>query len=191
MASQDLKQRIRDDDPQTTTTMNNKSNNKSTKRDRRVGMAKRGLRSLSVAVLVPLSLTLINIYLFGSTHTYGDLVKPFWFPPFWLLHATCIVSSSLMGLSAWLIWAEGGFHNNPMALSLYLAQLTISLAWDPIVFQMGASWIGLVMCLAMFGALVGCSRVFREVNPIAADLVMLCSVWAAFLAIVNLTLVFL
>ncbi|KAL9384995.1 hypothetical protein Peur_022005 [Populus x canadensis] len=68
----------------------------------------------------------------------GSISMPFWFPPPWALHLTCMTSSFLMGLSAWLVWAEGGFHRNPAALYLYLAQLGLSLAWDPIVFRMAA-----------------------------------------------------
>ncbi|KAJ9189342.1 hypothetical protein P3X46_000650 [Hevea brasiliensis] len=162
-----------------------------TRRDKRMAMAKRGIRSLAIAVAFPLALTLFNIYLFGSINGYGAVSKPFRFFPMWALHFTYLASSSLMGLSAWLVWAEGGFHREPTILSLYMAQLGLSLAWDPIVFRMGETWIGLVVCLAMFGALVGCSRQFKEVNPIAGDLVKPCLAWATILAIVNLKLVFL
>jgi benzodiazapine receptor len=164
------------------------TSNKS-KRNRNMGMAKRGLRSLAVAVSVPLSLTLASIYL-GSSHSHGSLQKPFWFLPLWALHVTCMASSFLMGLSAWLVWAEGGFHRNPTALSLYLAQLGLSFVWNPIVLGAGATRVGLVVCLAMFGALTRCCWIFKEVNPIAADLTKPCLAWTAFLSIVNLKLVF-
>lgn len=97
-----------------------------------------------------------------------------------------------MGLSSWLVWAEGGFHKNPMALSFCLGELLLSLAWHhPIVLHVGANWVGLILCLATFGALAGCCRAYREVNPIASDLVKPCLAWTAFLAIVNLKLLFL
>ncbi|OMO81892.1 TspO/MBR-related protein [Corchorus olitorius] len=192
MESQTLKQRlVRDDDPVVTKDKDNNEKNRGNRRDKRMAMAKRGIRSLAVAVSFPLSLTLLNIYMFGSGHNYSALPKPFWFPPAWLLHITCMASSFLMGLSAWLVWAEGGFHARPTALSLYMAQLGLSLLWTPIVFWLRASWVGLVVCLAAFGALVGCWRDFRAVNPIAGNLVKPCLAWAAFLAIVNLKLVFL
>ncbi|KAJ4850573.1 hypothetical protein Tsubulata_017172 [Turnera subulata] len=192
---QNIKQRTRDDTHDTTTPASSSAMNSTSveavkamrsRRDKRMAMAKRGIRSLAVAVAFPLSLTLFNIYFFGSRNGYGTASKPFWFPPLWALHLTCLASSFFMSLSAWLVWAEGGFHKNPSALSFYLGQLGLSLAWDPVVFWMGASWFGLVVCLAMFGTLVGCSRQFREVNPIAGDLVKPCLAWAAFLAIVNL-----
>lgn len=96
-----------------------------------------------------------------------------------------------MGLSAWLVWAEGGFHKNPVALSVYLAQLVLGLLWDPIVFGAGAPWVGMVVCIGMFVALVGCSKVFQDVNPTAGDLMKPCLAWVAFLAVVNLKLVYL
>jgi benzodiazapine receptor len=192
MASQNLKHRT----TTTTTTGEDASistgtggtSNKS-KRNRNMGMAKRGLRSLAVAISVPLSLTLASIYL-GSSHSHGSLQKPFWFLPLWALHVTCMASSFLMGLSAWLVWAEGGFHRNPTALSLYLAQLGLSFIWNPIVLGAGATRVGLVVCLAMFGALTRCCWIFKEVNPIAADLTKPCLACTAFLSIVNLKLVF-
>ncbi|GLT42492.1 hypothetical protein SLA2020_164880 [Shorea laevis] len=187
MDSQNLKQRIKDEPGVTAA----KTGDNRPRRDKRMVMAKRGLRSLAVAVAFPLSLTLLNIYLFGSSHHgYATLRKPSWFPPLWLIHGTCMTTSFLMGLSAWLVWAEGGFHKNPTALSLYLAQLGLSLAWEIVVFRIGASWAGLVVCLATFGSLAGCSKVFRQMNPIAGDLVKPCLAWAAFLAVVNLKLVF-
>ncbi|GLT28503.1 hypothetical protein SLA2020_034290 [Shorea laevis] len=188
MDAQNLKQRIRDDPGIAATS---KPSDR-LRRDKRMAMAKRGLRSLAVAVTIPLSITVLNIYLSGSNrHGYGTLKKPFWFPPLWLLHVTCMASSFLTGLSAWLVWAEGGFHKNPTALSLYLAQLGLGLAWEMVVFRIGASWAGLVVCLATFGSLAGCSKAFRKTNPIAGDLFKPCLAWAAFLAVVNLKLIFL
>jgi benzodiazapine receptor len=199
MDSQNAKQRIRDTDydPNISNPTKSKDNSKTVrlKREKRVAMAKRGIRSLAIAVALPLSLTISNLYFFGTTRGYGtstgSISMPFWFPPPWALHLTCMTSSFLMGLSAWLVWAEGGFHRNPAALYLYLAQLGLSLAWDPIVFRMAAPWVGLLVCLATFAVLVGCSRQFKEVNPIAGDLVKPCLAWASFLAIVNLKLLFL
>ena len=189
MASQTLKHRSRDyPNIITTTTRNNKSTKN--RRENNMAMAKRGLRSLAITVSIPLSLTLLTIYL-TSTHSYVMASKPSWFPPLWAIHITSLASSFLLGVSAWLVWAVGGFHQNPTALSLYLAQLGLSLVWDPIVLGSGASWVGLAVCLATFGALVGCFRICKEVNPTAGDIIAPCLAWTAFLAIVNFTLIFL
>ncbi|KAE8686115.1 Translocator protein-like protein [Hibiscus syriacus] len=190
MDSQNLRQRSRDDSGVTAAaaTTDEKSRNR---REKRMEMAKRGLRSLVISVSLPLFLTLLNIYLFGSGRGYGAKPKPFWFPPLWLLHTACLAESFLMGLSAWFVWADGGFHVRPNAFSLYSAYLGFSLAWLPTVFWMGAGWSGLVLSLAMVATLFGCYSDFGKVNTIAGNLVMPCLAWAAFLSVVNLKLVFL
>nr|DAD39370.1 TPA_asm: hypothetical protein HUJ06_013693 [Nelumbo nucifera] len=142
-----------------------------TRRNRKMAMAKRGLRSLTLAVVVPLMLTIANIHFFGSSHSYGSLKKPFWYPSIRLLHLTCLISTILMGLSAWLVWAEGGFHQQNSALPLFIAQLALGLSWNPLVFVLEAFQTGLVVCVALFGALLGCYRTFRSINPIAGDLI--------------------
>lgn len=95
-----------------------------------------------------------------------------------------------MGLSAWMVWAEGGFHRYPMALLLCLAQLLFTVLWDPVVFGAGATRVGMIVCLGMFGSLIGCMRAFRQVNHVAGDLIKPCLAWTAFLFIVNLKLLF-
>ncbi|KAI4301391.1 hypothetical protein L6164_034674 [Bauhinia variegata] len=195
MASQgELKQRLRNDSD---------ANNKSTtgtdvrpRRDKKMAMAKRGLRSLVIAATLPLSLSLLTAYL-ASSHSKHDQHagtvtsrKLFWFLPTWALHLTCPASSLLMGLSAWLVWADGGFHRNPTALGLYLAQLALTLLWDPILFGAGATKAGLMVCLGILGTQVGCLRVFKRTSVVAGDLIMPCLAWTAFLCVVNLKLVF-
>lgn len=195
MATENLKQRTRDDrnDSDDTATVDKdyevieggKPNNK-----KKMDMAKRGLKSLSAAVALPLSLTLLNIYFNGSSDRYVRQEKPFWFPSLLVLHTACMASTFLTGLSSWLVWAEGGFHKKPTALYLCLAQLGLSLAWDPIVFRLGAYWAGLVVSSALSGSLVWYCRMVEDVNPIASDLIKPCVAWAALLSLVNLKLVF-
>lgn len=119
-----------------------------------------------------------------------SLRRPFWFPPSWALHLTCPASSFLMGLSAWMVWADGGFHRNPMALLLYFTQLLFTVLWDPLVFALGATRLGLILCVSLFLTQFGCMRLFRPFNPIAADLIKPCLAWVAFLSILNLKLLF-
>ncbi|KAL1351003.1 hypothetical protein HN51_014965 [Arachis hypogaea] len=187
MASQELKHRVTHDADTkagggTTTT---------TRRDKKMAMAKRGLRSLLIAVILPLSLTLFSAYISSSmsrANHHMDHKTPFWFPPSWALHLTLPASGFLMGLSAWMVWAEGGFHKHPVAVVLYVAQLLLTVLWDPLVFGAGASRVGMVLCLGLFGCLYGCMRVFKQVNHVAADLIKPCLAWTAFLSIVNLKL---
>lgn len=72
---------------------------------------------------------------------------------------------------------------------MYVGQLALSLMWDTVMFGMGASRVGLVVCLTLLGCLWACYRAFREANPIAGDLVKPCIAWVGFLTLVNLKLV--
>ncbi|KMT09795.1 hypothetical protein BVRB_6g127750 [Beta vulgaris subsp. vulgaris] len=194
METQNLKQRTtRDEPPTTTTTVDNTSRrngdddeNDKGGRQKRITMAKRGLKSLGVAVSIPIIFTLTNIYMFGTSDTYKLSNRPNWVPPIWALHMTCLGSAFLLGLCGWIVWAEGGFHKKPNALGLYLGQFGLSLLWDPIVFKMGANWAGLLVAVGLCWALFRCYKVFKQVNEMAADLVLPCLGWAGLLAFVNL-----
>lgn len=154
--------------------------------DKKTSVAKLGARSLSVALLLPLLLVVSDIFLFGRRS--GDKKIS---PALWLLHTAWVGYTVMMGLAAWMVWAKGGFHKNPVGLGLYLGQLVLSLAWDPIVVWGGCGRVGLVACMGMVGTLCGCFKVFREVNPMAGELVKPCLAWAAFLSFVTFKLAYL
>nr|GEV56970.1 translocator protein homolog [Tanacetum cinerariifolium] len=88
-----------------------------------------------------------------------------------------------MGLSAWLVWAEDGFHENPSAMGFYLGQLGLSLSWDPLFFKMNAVKAGLFVCLAQMATMFNCHRMFGKANRTAGDLVKLCLVWSGLLTL--------
>ncbi|CAI8615095.1 unnamed protein product [Vicia faba] len=201
-STSDLKQRFITPDQTTKTTTTNdddkdKNGTINHKRDKRMAMAKRGLRSLIIALSFPFSITLLSIYI-ASSFTFSNhnnqsitsSTKPFWFPPSWLLHLMLPSSTFFMALSAWLVWAEGGFHRDPTAFLLYLIQLLCTVLWEPVVFGVGATSFGLLLCLGIFGSLIGCMYVFGKVNSVASDLIKPCLAVSAFLFIVNLKLIY-
>ncbi|KVH94478.1 translocator protein homolog [Cynara cardunculus var. scolymus] len=145
-----------------------------------------GVRSLATAIAVPVALTLADIMWYGGGQAYKDLDLPFWMPSLWVLHLTCLSTAFVMGLSAWLVWAESGFHRTPSAIVMYLAQLGFSLAWNPIFFKMDAIRVALAVNLAQMATIFSCSHMFGRLNPIAGDLVKLCLVWTGYLTVVNL-----
>ncbi|KAJ0092639.1 hypothetical protein Patl1_25071 [Pistacia atlantica] len=154
-------------------------------------ITKSTFRSLAFSIIAPLILTITIIFLFGSGSKYRASAKPFWFPPLWLIHLASLGSSFSMGLAAWLVWADGGFHAYSNALPLYIAQVSLSVIWDPLVLVIGAAWLGLVFCVIHFGTLFACYKTFKQVNPFAKELVKPCLAWMGFLTIVNYKLVYL
>ncbi|KAK7329434.1 hypothetical protein VNO77_23603 [Canavalia gladiata] len=153
--------------------------------------AKRALRSLATGIAVPFTLTLTIIILFGSGRKYHRVPKPFWFAPLWFFHLATLGSSLLMGLAAWLVWADGGFQGESDAISLYIAHVSLSIVWHPFVLGMGAYWLAFLSCLGNFGTLFLCYLRFRKVNPFAKDLAKPGLLWAAYLALVSFKLMFL
>ncbi|VVB03652.1 unnamed protein product [Arabis nemorensis] len=194
MDSQDIRYRGGDDRDAATTAMaeterKNADDNNKGKRDQKRAMAKRGLKSLTVAVAAPMIVTLFAAYFLGTSDVYGSRTRSSsWVPPLWLLHATCLASSGLMGLAAWLVWVDGGFHKKPNALYLYLAQFMLCLVWDTVTFRVGSGIAGLPVWLGQCAALFGCYKAFSEISPVAGNLVKPCLAWAAFVAAVNVKL---
>ncbi|CAK8544332.1 unnamed protein product [Lathyrus sativus] len=198
----ELKQRFITPDQTTTTTTattndDDKNGTTNHKRAKRMALARRGLRSLIIAVSFPLSMTILSIYIASSftfsNHNNESITssrKPFWFPPSWLLHLMLPSCSFVMGLSAWLVWAEGAFHTDPTAFLLYTIQLLFTVLWEPVVLGVGATSFGLMLCLGIFGSLIGCMYVFGKVNPVASDLIKPCLAVVSFLFIVNLKLIY-
>ncbi|XP_075492866.1 translocator protein homolog [Primulina tabacum] len=184
MDSRDLKHRATEKDESNVIDATRPSDLSSSK-PKRKGMARRGFRSLAMAIAFPISLAVLVIYLFGSTNRFGNIEKHFYIPPLWALHLACLTSSFLSGLSSWLVWADHGFHRRPVALYLYMAQLGLSLGWYPIVLGAGAVRVGLALCALLFVSLVGSWRTFKSLNPIASDLFVPCLVAALLPAAVN------
>lgn len=169
---------------------NEPTNTTMAKQETKKTESKRAIQSLSLAIVVPVSLTMSIIFMFGSGNKYQALDKPFWFPPLWFIHSASLGSSFLMGFAAWLVCAHGGFQTHPDALPLYIAQVSLSIVWDPLVLVIGARFLGLLFCVVNFGTLVACYYYFRKVNPFAKDLVKPCLAWTGYLTIVSFKLIF-
>ncbi|XP_073009384.1 translocator protein homolog [Typha latifolia] len=187
MASEGLKHRAKEEPTATSAAAGSTTGTTATKnrKAQKLAMAKRGLRSLAVAVAIPVGLAAIVAYATSVSAAYSGAARPFWRPPVWVFHLASLSTAALMGLAGWLVWADGGFHRRPTILGLFMAQLLLSLSWGPLVFGLGATRLGLADSVGLFAALFACSQCFHGLNPIAADLVKPCLAWASFLAVFN------
>ncbi|KAL9668768.1 hypothetical protein QQ045_006308 [Rhodiola kirilowii] len=170
----------------TTSDVDNDSKIRRDSNSTKIALAKRGLKSLALSLAIPVSLNLLSIAMFGSGQNYKSLTK--WVPPLWPLHMVSLLNSLFMSLSAWLFWADGGFHKRPRAFYMYAAGIVMNIFWDPIVLGFGASRVGLGVCVGLISALIGCYRQFNGVNPAAGHLVKPCFGLVGVLALVNLRL---
>nr|VDD03737.1 unnamed protein product [Brassica oleracea] len=179
MDSQDIRSRDGDAAMAETERKHASDENNKGKRDQKRAMAKRGLKSLTLAVAAPVLLTLFASYFLGNQARSSS-----WILPLWVLHLMRLASSGLMGLAAWLVWVDGGFHKKPNALYLYLAQFVLCLT----TCMVGSGLAGLAVCLGQSAALFGCYKAFNETSPVAGNMVKPCLAFAAFVAAVNVKL---
>lgn len=149
----------------------------------------RALGKLAVSVAIPLLITMTMVLLFGSGQNYRVLATLFWLPPLWFIHVASLGSSFLLGLAAWLVWSDGGFDSESHALPLYVAQISLTMVWNPLVLVFGVAWLGFVVSAIQFGTLFACYLCFKRVNPFARDLIRPCLAWVAYLTFVSCQLI--
>jgi hypothetical protein len=152
---------------------------------RKLGRAKRGLRSLVVAVTFSAALTAVAFYVSGPGSSTDDARAPS-AAMVAIARAGSVAAEAVMALAAWMVWAEGGLHGMPGAtLAPFAAQLLAAAAWPALALRLGAGWAGMACCAAMAAGAAACVRGFGRVNPVAGDLAMPCAVWAVLLAVMN------
>ncbi|KAE8772261.1 translocator protein [Hordeum vulgare] len=160
---------------------------RATSRDpkRKLGRAKRGLRSLAAAVTVSAALTAAAFYASGAGSSSGTAKAPS-AAMVAIARAGSVAAEAVMALAAWMVWAEGGLHRRPGAtLAPFAAQLLAAAAWPALALRLGAGWAGMACCAAMAAGAGACVRGFGGVNPVAGDLAKPCVAWAVLLAVMN------
>eukprot|EP01018_Ginkgo_biloba_P003452 Gb_29494 [translate_table: standard] len=149
-------------------------------------MAKKGLKSLVVAIVIPLGLGILDAIFFSPNSTYyKNLKKPSWNPPGWLFGLAWTVLYTLMGLASWLVWVEGGFQRQAKPLAIYAVQLVINLLWPFIFFGLHKPGLALVDICALLVAVWVCMMSFKPVNHVAGDLLKPYLAWVAFATALN------
>src|SRR5690242_5214069 len=65
---------------------------------------------------------------------YSHLHKAAWTPPSYLFAPVWTLLYVVMAVAAWLVWLDGGFRKNPVALGWFVGQLALNAAWSFISF---------------------------------------------------------
>jgi len=132
------------------------------------------------------SSTLSNVAAPGGW--YAGLNKPEWTPPAWLFGPVWTVLYIAMAVAAWLVWRQGGWQSNRVALGLFALQLLLNLIWSPLFFQLHRPGWALVDC-ALLAIVVGATMVaFWRVTPIAGALFVPYLAWVCFATFLNFTI---
>ncbi|TDR19448.1 TspO/MBR related protein [Marinicella litoralis] len=116
---------------------------------------------------------------------YVELIQPAWAPPGWLFGPVWTVLYAMMAIAAWLVWRQGGFKENRVALTLFLLQLFINGLWSWLFFawQMGAA--SLFNIVVLWGLIVATLWTFIRTSHWAAGLLVPYLLWVSFATALN------
>ncbi|MDA3961730.1 MAG: tryptophan-rich sensory protein [Planctomycetota bacterium] len=119
---------------------------------------------------------------------YGLLEQPAWAPPPWLFGPVWTALYAMMAIAAWLVWRRGGYRAQPIALSLFVAQLVLNALWSWIFFAWQCGGLALVDIVVLWGLIVATLICFWRARPLAGALLIPYLLWVSFATVLNYAL---
>jgi tryptophan-rich sensory protein len=116
---------------------------------------------------------------------FADLVKPGIYPPPAAFGIVWTVLYVLMGLAAAMIGAARGAAGRGLALTLFMIQLLLNLAWSPVFFGLHHITIALYVIIALDIAVLLTIVAFWRVRHQAALLLLPYLAWVCFATVLN------
>ncbi|MFN3997513.1 TspO/MBR family protein [Algoriphagus sp.] len=115
------------------------------------------------------------------------LNKPSWNPPSWLFGPVWTLLYVLMGIACYLIW-KSDHPQKKALLKLYTVQLILNALWSPAFFGMQSPFLGLMVIIPLWIAIVLCIVQFKKVSPLASGLMVPYLLWVTFATALNTTI---
>lgn len=119
---------------------------------------------------------------------YRELQRPPWAPPGWLFAPVWSILYVLMGVSAWLIWRARGLDGAASALGLFLIQLAANALWTWLFFWWRQGGLAFAEVLLLWVLIVATIKLFWDVRPLAAILLIPYLVWVSFASALTLAM---
>jgi len=119
---------------------------------------------------------------------YRQLVQPSWAPPPWLFGPVWSVLFILMGVSAWLVWRQHGFHGAGSALKLYAGHLVANALWSWLFFAWRQGALAFVEIVVLWLLIAAVIVAFWRLHRVAALLLVPYLAWVSFAAALNFAL---
>jgi len=116
---------------------------------------------------------------------YRTLVRPSFAPPNWVFAPMWTLLYALMAIAAWQTWTQAPSTIRTLALSLFLVQLALNLAWSWIFFRSHAIGPALGEVAVLWAAIGATTLAFTRVSPAAACLMLPYWAWVTFATILN------
>ena len=119
---------------------------------------------------------------------YAELTKPSWNPPNWVFAPVWSTLYTLMAISAWRVWREGGFEARLLPLALFISQLAVNGLWSWLFFGLHQPLLGFIDLAALWILLLGTIVTFWGACRLAAWLLVPYLAWITFAACLNFAL---
>lgn len=146
------------------------------------------LRYALVTVPLVLLLGILSGRVAGSGYGnpwFDALVKPGIMPPGWLFGVAWTILYILLGLALAMILHARGARGRKVALSFFIAQLLLNLAWSPIFFAWHQAEIALAVIVAILLLSVATAVLFAPIRKAAALLMLPYLAWLCFATMLN------
>src|SRR6476646_5341707 len=110
---------------------------------------------------------------------YQQLLRPQWAPPAGVFGPVWSVNL-LMGIAAWLVWRQGGFHESGIALWLFIAQLMANALWSWLFFSWHKGALAFYEILILWVLLLCTVAAFWRARTLAGALLLPYLAWVTF-----------
>jgi tryptophan-rich sensory protein len=150
---------------------------------------------LNIREFVKLDACIILCLLMGSVGSYFTapqlstwyvhLEKPSFTPPNWVFGPVWISLYILMGAALYLVWGMNDYGDANDALVLFGIQMVLNFLWPVVFFGMRSPLYGLIVIVALLGAIFLTMREFNKFSARATFLLMPYFLWVAFAAVLN------
>ncbi|WP_343528404.1 TspO/MBR family protein [Sphingomonas sp.] len=141
-------------------------------------------------VIVPLILLLgfasgLSVPAGNQNAWYQALVKPELTPPGWVFPLAWTALYILIGLALAMILHARGAKGRGVAITLFVLQFALNLAWTPLFFGAHEVGLSLIMIVAILALSIATTFAFAPIRRGAAWLMLPYLLWLSFAGVLN------
>ncbi len=116
---------------------------------------------------------------------YRQLAQPSWAPPASVFGPVWSVLYVLMGVAAWLVWREGGWHRQRGVLVLFVLQLAVNALWSWLFFGWHRGALAFADIVLLWLLIVATVIGLWRARPLAGALLLPYLGWVSFATALN------
>ncbi len=119
---------------------------------------------------------------------FAELCKPSWNPPSWVFGPIWTLLYIMMAIAAWLVWRQGGWKLQRLALGVFLLQWLLNALWTPLFFGMHQLGLAFGEIILLWVVLALTAILFWQVKKSAGWLLLPYLAWVSFAMALNFSI---